>query len=309
MKNRFHQLGKAQSNISLVIGRSKRSMTTLHHHFVIVAGALCLSMSLQLHASPPFFLPGDAFFSGRINTRVNPDRPKDESLLLHYQHPDGYAGMYKWTVGTSRLRLTGLTADVWKVWEKASNELRRYDPETLVVVRPRDGESDEEMIEENPLSVFVYPKTFDITKFRPFMRYNENWPEECTALGVPHEDQFLPTFYRDSEHREWRDAKYVPALPVTLAGPDSGRKIRIPSAGGLGDSKSRPADTLEPATYPYDQAQIVLINQAKLRDLKKRNNPNLMPPKGSVIIVIQGMHWRECFSDGKNWTFTDPKGE
>ena len=268
--------------------------------------ALFAIAPLQLQAGPPDFLPGDAFFSGRISTRINPDVPVDGTLLLHYELPPASGGFMKFSYGTLRLKLTGITPENWKVWKQGIEEIRQTDNETLLVLPDKTRNPPEEIIEQNPLYVFVYPKSFKVTEFRPFMRYNENWSDECTALGVPLKEQSLPSFYRDSGHREWRDAKLVPRLPVVFGSREGEKADRRPNASfGGGSLRERPTtypDNRDAASFPYEKATVILAAETTLRDLMNRDDSNLMPEKGTQIIVIHDTQWESYFSTGKKWS-------
>jgi hypothetical protein len=261
-------------------------------------------------AGPPDFLPGDSYFSGLLFTRINPTVPVDNTLLVVYQQPIGNEGMMKFRYGTLRLKLTGVTPEKWELWNRAIDQLRQFENEALAILRNKGGDPAEEIVEVNPLYVFVYPDTFNLSEMRPFLRYNENWSEEATKLGVQREEQFLPSFYRDSHHREWRDAKSIPSLPVAF-GSREGGKAESGTSGGFGGGRaanvqlSSYPDNREAASYPYEKSTVLLVADRTLRDLMNRDDPNLMPSAGEEIVLIRGTQLDTYVSTGKAWSKSD----
>lgn len=195
---------------------------------ILLAAGLCLLVVTPCAANNSYFIPGDAFFYFEIDqkewkaltngelTSVDYDRPEEMSFTLC-----GYAG-YK------TLDLSGISERFRGELIDAVSSVKKMYPTTIVEIdhgKPTffGAPSGIEKKEINKIRVFVYNASFDLSKFRIGLKYNESWSDTAVRMGFKKDhfryDFFVPTPEGIAE--SWRMGSSV--APFTVALPDSER--------------------------------------------------------------------------------------
>ncbi|MCH1496852.1 MAG: hypothetical protein L7U72_16650 [Rubripirellula sp.] len=173
-------------------------------------------------ANNSYFIPGDAFFYCEIDLSEWNQLHSGQLNFLEYDRPEempvffcGYTGYRKLDLSnlSTRFRSRLLTA--------VASMKKRYPSALLELDREENNFPDTSGIEKkelNKIRVFVYNKSFDYSKFRIGLKYNESWVDYATQRGFKREhfqyDFFVPTVKGITE--SWRMGSAVPPLNVNL---------------------------------------------------------------------------------------------
>jgi hypothetical protein len=194
---------------------------------------LLLAIPPLARANNNYFLPGDAFFHALVTSEEMEAIATGEGdeLTLEYDRHPGSEGAFCGYAGYKNLTLGDITPGKRKALKLAHRYLRtqqgrivrespKMDTELLENgdIRLVPVENPAPPQEQNPISLYVYPKGFDPERYALGLKYNENWAAELKALGVTHDhvrmDPFLTTF--SAVETDWRDALRVAPLKVDL---------------------------------------------------------------------------------------------
>jgi hypothetical protein len=176
-------------------------------NLLLVLG-LCIVCELprQAVAGNALFLEGDAFF----HTYLRKDclkEPQSDECVFKYALPRSCANFGD-AFGEELLRIKGHERAIHSSLASIYRQIRKYDARKIVELPDPNGGPDE-IIETNPIHVFIYNRDYDPTAIRPFLRYNEKWFEECEKYRVFRNKAQLFPFVKDDRGREWRDATLV----------------------------------------------------------------------------------------------------
>lgn len=194
----------------------------------LFAAGLCLLLAMPCEANNSYFIPGDAFFYFEIDqkewkalkngelTSVDYDRPEEMSFTFC-----GYAGYKKLDLSSMSEHFRGQLIDaVSLVKEKYPTQIVEIDHGKPTFFGAPSGI---EKKEANKIRVFVYNTSFDLSKFRIGLKYNESWSDTAVRMGFK-KDHFRYDFFVPSAQgiaESWRMGSSVAPLNVAL--PDSER--------------------------------------------------------------------------------------
>jgi hypothetical protein len=199
---------------------------------MLFAAGLCILLATPCAANNSYFIPGDAFFYFEIDqnewkalkngdlTSVDYDRPEEMSFTLC-----GYAGYKKLDLSSTSERFHGQLVDaVSLVKEKYPTKIVEIDHGKPTFFGAPSGIEKKEI---NKIRVFVYNTSFDLSRFRIGLKYNESWPDTAVRMGFKKDhfryDFFVPTPQGIAE--SWRMGSSVAPLKVAL--PDSERSYVV----------------------------------------------------------------------------------
>lgn len=201
---------------------SGRNMTRFTYLF---ASVLVASLSSVGMANNNLFLPGDAFYYAEpehawFESLISTDQP-----IVHYQSPRKDGGRFCGYAGYDELRLENLSPAMRANLIRAYRELRgryvqnvsSYQEHRLKMRNGRlvpDGDQQSSRHEQNRVSMLIYNRDFDLSKFRPLFRYNENWADAAAAFGHPRDHVAYDFFIDDAQSitNDWRDSALVEPL-------------------------------------------------------------------------------------------------
>jgi hypothetical protein len=210
----------------------------MRSHFSVAVALVALCGARPVVANNTLFLPGDAFFHTVLTEDHLKELPAQENPRFGYGRPElgragcGYAGF-------AELEFTKMPRDFKANLRRAYYGLRKERSKIVALVDdaktakppskfpyyPRPDRPDRKVQQElNGFSVFFYNESFDFTRHKLALRYNERWVEETEAFGYKREHIRLETFVftRHAILEEWRDAKHVEALKVDCPEPSRG---------------------------------------------------------------------------------------
>lgn len=171
------------------------------------------------------FLPGDAFFHGRLSSSLIEEAGSAGHVSLEYSATTG--GSFSGYAGFFRLNLQLDDPAFLSNLSQAYEWLRYSSPRTNWVRHEYRDEGErlvkslkaEEVEELNPFGMFVYNKGLDLNSIRLSVKYNENWESEVALFNKrtsrrPLLDEFVKSYECVSE--SWGNAERVPAFKVKL---------------------------------------------------------------------------------------------
>jgi hypothetical protein len=151
--------------------------------FLVVAATFSVGSVAVGHNT--FFLPGDAFFFARIDTKTAKKLLDVESPTFSYGSPGngglgcGFIGYHKLQIKSMPLATRKALLDACKLFAKRAAK----NPNNL------DGK----------ISFFIYSRDYDWKKHGLALQFNEKWADESVAFGVPRDYVLLGSRFDNSE--------------------------------------------------------------------------------------------------------------
>lgn len=218
----------------------------------IFCAVFAISIASQATANNNLFLPGDAFFYAEPNHEWFEKLATTDLPELTYQMPrNGTGGRFCGYAGHDKLRLQNMSPEFRANLLKAYQELRARYPQRIEVHQEATlkmvngklvpvGDSKKTRTEHNLVSMVIYNRSFDLEKFHPLFRYNENWADVAASFGHQRDHVAHDFFLEDvkSITDEWRDSPLVPPLKIVEPprDPKTGRRVNQPisvDSGGI----------------------------------------------------------------------------
>ena len=173
------------------------------------------------------YLPGDAFFYAEPNHEWFENLMNTEQPIVNYRRSRIGGGKFCGFAGYDQLRLENLTPEMRANLINAYRQLRgRYPQQVSVFEEQRlkmvngklvpDGEQAINRHEHNLVTMLIYNREFDTSRFRPLLRYNENWAEVAAAFGHRRDRVGADFFVDDNKSivSDWRDSTLVAPLKI-----------------------------------------------------------------------------------------------
>jgi hypothetical protein len=190
---------------------------------ITLAISIVLIMTTQSTANNNYFIPGDAFFYFEIE-QSEWKRFKDGQLTtLNYDRPDHLPTMLCGFTGYRKLDISNLPAKSRAQLVSAIETMKKaYPSEVIIKVResldPIDDPPISEKIEINKIRIFVYNKSFDLSKHRIGLKYNESWPETAGQFLHPKQYFQFDFFVNNTKGitESWRMGTDVAPLDIQL---------------------------------------------------------------------------------------------
>jgi len=173
-------------------------------------------------ANNSYFIPGDAFFYCEIDLSEWNQLQSGQLNFLEYDRPEEMPVFFCGYTGYRKLDLSNLSTHFRRQLLTAIASMKkRYPSEIRELEREENDVPDTSGVEKketNKIRVFVYNESFDYSKFRIGLKYNESWIDYATQRGFKREhfqyDFFVPTVQGITE--SWRMGSAVPPLYVNL---------------------------------------------------------------------------------------------
>ncbi|MEL6109304.1 MAG: hypothetical protein AAFU85_25125 [Planctomycetota bacterium] len=195
---------------------------------------LSLTLCVLLLAPPAlannsYFTPGDAFFYSEID-QSEWGKLQDGSLtVLKYDRPEHLSFAFCGYSGCENLDIRTLPESFRKNLIDAIETMKKtYPSKTVTREDPKGGffgaPPEKEKVERNKIRVFVYDRSFDFSKHRIALKYNEDWPRWAKDRGYQSNhfkyDFFVATPNAIAE--SWHHGIDVAPLQVNLPIPQRG---------------------------------------------------------------------------------------
>ncbi len=192
-----------------------------HVRRVAIMIALCLTTNMCSVAwgINILFLPGDAFFPTELTTNdlAKLKADADEPPIFVYSNFSG-GGYLAGYAGYRNAKIPGVDESFLDNLKKAYARIRRS--QNRLLAEERDEIDKEKIVlrELNGMRVLFYPASFDLTKFKIGLPYNENWVNETVKFGYdPRTIQYGMLVDHPSAFMHcWRDATVVEPLDAEL---------------------------------------------------------------------------------------------
>ena len=195
----------------------------------IVALVVCATGTQVSQAANQFFMPGDAFFHTLLTQKSLNRIAKSPQPVFTYHRPSHLPSMFCGYAGFATMQYKDMPASLRRNLQSVYRTVRKQTPLRVEITDEmkikKTPEGDVEVPtgrklqrEINGLSVFFYNSSFDFTKRRLALKYNEKWADEFAAFGHRRDDAMLEAFapLPKAIAEDWRDAKTVPALQAVV---------------------------------------------------------------------------------------------
>jgi len=139
---------------------------------------------------------------------------KERSAEFKYNSLGGYEGAFCGYAGYGLVRMSTVDGAFIANLVKAYQQIREFRPREFVEMTEGNKKS---LKETNGVYVLFYPRSFDLSRYRIGLQYNEQWVEECVKFGHRPEHLRLCCLVDDTEaiEQSWRDSTRVPPLSFT----------------------------------------------------------------------------------------------
>lgn len=179
-------------------------------------------------ANNSYFIPGDAFFYCEIDQSEWSQLQSGQLNFLEYDRPEEMPVFFCGYTGYKKLDLSNLSTRCRsRLLTAVASMKKRYPSRLLELDREEHDLPDTNGIKEkepNKIRVFIYNRSFDYSKFRIGLKYNESWIDYATQRGFKREhfqyDFFVPTVKGITE--SWRMGSAVPPLNANLPSSNQG---------------------------------------------------------------------------------------
>lgn len=197
-------------------------------HRTFLAVAIHLSLAVSCSATNGYFIPGDAFFHFEIDQAEWKELEGGRLSILSYDRPEELTSTLGGKVGYQNLDIANLPEKYRARFVAAVRRMKEKYPTKIVEIDHGDAKfllcpSGVERKEVNKIRVFVYNRSFDLSRFRFGLKYNETWPDAGAALGVPKEHFWYDFFVPQGIGESWRMGSEVSPLAVQLPDDRRGR--------------------------------------------------------------------------------------
>lgn len=176
-----------------------------------------------------YFMPGDAFFHTVLTEELLDRIDEQDHPVFAYDRPEFLPKMFCGYAGFQYLQYDEMPQSMKDNLRKVYRDLRVIHPKRLeVTAEVRVEKTDEGDVEVptgkkiyteiNGFSVLFYNQSFDRSKYRLALKYNEDWADNFAAFGHPREHAQLEAFVPTAKAIgfDWRDGKLVDPLNVAL---------------------------------------------------------------------------------------------
>lgn len=194
------------------------------HRFNLIPAsvlAFFLASTISCFANNNYFLPGDAFFYFEVSQAEWIEFKNESRSTWDYDRPRHLPRMFCGYAGYRVLDVSPLTKDYRARFINAVDSMKKSYPTTIKKELVPNGFADlkdEAEIETNQIRIFVYNRSFDFSKRRIALKYNEQWPEVGERIGHRRE-HFQFDFFVNSPKaiaESWRMASKVHPLDIDL---------------------------------------------------------------------------------------------
>lgn len=195
--------------------------------FVVVVASLLVMQAAALAANV-FYLPGDAFFHVALYRHDIVSFDARDNIFLKYC--PAAPGTFSGYIGYHSIELSGLSPEFRSNFSTACKLIRISSPLRVRAVQESVYEDRKDgpviritgkttEIEENPVSMFIYNRSFQIKKCKIGLKYNETWPLEAAKFTAGDRsiialDEFPGTYASVVE--SWGQATSVEPLDVAI---------------------------------------------------------------------------------------------
>ncbi len=195
----------------------------------LAAVGIVLLLASPGPAANGYFIPGDAFFYFELDQAEWKALQAGELTSVRYDRPEHLGFMFCGYAGYENLDLSNLSDEFRGHLVAAVASVKEKYPTKIVEIDHGEPKffgdpSGIERKETNKLRVFVHNRSFDLSRFRIGLKYNESWGETVAGMGLDREDFhygfFVPTPQGIAE--SWRMGSAVRPLAVQF--PESDRR-------------------------------------------------------------------------------------
>ena len=195
---------------------------------VLLSIGVYVSLALPCFANNCYFIPGDAFFYFEVDQAEWEDLESGKLSIMDYDRPEGMPFFLCGYVGYEKLDIGNLPDEYRAQLIKAVGMMKEKFPTKVIEIDHGEpnlfgAPSGIEEKEINKIRIFVHNNSFDFSKSRIALKYNESWPEFPVKLGHTKKhfryDFFVPSAKGIAE--SWKMGADVNPLAVTF--PDSDR--------------------------------------------------------------------------------------
>jgi len=250
------------------------------HVMILKTTLFVLLLSSNAFGHNTYFLPGDAFFFSRLDSKGLQRMQTSESPILQYGLPSngamgcGYIGYEKIQLQEMDIKTKLALVESFRLFEKELKAGLELDK------KAHSGGFVSEAPPEPEINIFIYSTDYDWKQNGIAIQYNENWLDESIAFGTKREHTRLNVFSSASVTKNWRDANLIESLSAECPGLPDGNGKDFPTAYEKPIRKlsskcrfliipNRSFNTYAP--QPEDGVKLVEVFEGKITQLVRKN--------------------------------------
>ena len=197
---------------------------------MLFVAASCFLFATPCSGNNSYFIPGDAFFYFEIDQSEWKALQSGDLKILDYDRPEEMEFAFCGYAGYKKLELSNLSNKFRGQLIEAIAAMKKKYPTRIVEIDHGEaglqiGKSGIERKETNKLRIFLYNSSFDYSKLRIGLKYNESWADTAVRRGFERNhfryDFFVPTPEGIAE--SWRMGSAVSPLKVQLPDADQNK--------------------------------------------------------------------------------------